>query len=72
MLGMNTADLLSAIDSEIARLQEARALLAGTGSSIAKRGRPAKYTMSAEGRARIAAAQRARWAKQKKVANKAA
>jgi hypothetical protein len=31
-----------------------------------------KHTMSAEGRARIAAAQKARWAAQKKAAKKAA
>jgi len=68
---MNTSDLLSHIDSEIARLQEARAILAGNvpGARVPK-GRPAKvkHTMSAEGRARIAAAQRARWAKLKKAA----
>jgi hypothetical protein len=69
---MNLTDLLSSIDSEIARLEQVKALLTGTGSSVAKPGRPAKYKMSAEGRARIAAAQRKRWAKLKKTATKTA
>ena len=72
---MNTQDILSAIDAEIARLQSARSLLAGTASGE-RRGRPRtrtyesaaapkKRTMSAAGRKRIAEAQRKRWAKQK-------
>lgn len=69
---MNVPELLSAIDSEIGRLQQVRAILARGGmSGGGKRpGRPAgkKRTMSAEGRARIAEAQRKRWAKQKKAA----
>lgn len=69
---MNTQDILSAIDAEIARLQSARALLAGTVSK--RRGRPRtsgspaatkKRTMSAAGRKKIAEAQRKRWARQK-------
>jgi hypothetical protein len=71
---MNTSDLLSSIDSEIAMLRQVRALLVGEsrphGVGVGngrKRG-----TMSAEARARIAAAQRKRWAKQKKAAKKAA
>jgi len=77
---MSISTLLSQIDAEIARLQQARALLSGT-TAPKKRGRkpgatvkaaPAKKakkrTMSAEGRARIAAAQKARWAAQKKAA----
>jgi hypothetical protein len=65
---MNTSELLSQIDTEISRLKEARALLAGT-SNGAKRGHPAakRRAMSAEARERIAAAQRKRWAKQKKA-----
>lgn len=71
---MNTSDLLSEIDSEISRLQQVRNLLAGTNGAstrVARPGKPLlrkKRTMSAEGRAKIAAAQRARWAKQKKAA----
>jgi hypothetical protein len=70
---MNTQDILSAIDAEIARLQSARSFLAGA-ASTKRRGRPRtsgslaapkKRTMSAAGRKRIAEAQRKRWAKQK-------
>ena len=87
---MSIGNLISGIDSEISRLQEARALLAGTSSPIAnKRGRlarvvkvvkaaakpakaakKAKHTLSAEGRARISAAAKARWAAKKKAAKK--
>jgi hypothetical protein len=75
---MNTKEILTHIDFEIARLQQAKALLIGE-PARRKSGRPfskpatrassvKKRTMSAEGRARIAAAQRARWAKAKKAA----
>jgi hypothetical protein len=64
------------IDSEIATLQQARSLLAGESVPTQKIIRkvatvaasPKKRTMSAEGRARIAAAQKRRWAAQKKSA----
>jgi hypothetical protein len=62
---MDTTKLIEALDLEIARLQHARALLSGA----PLRGKPGpkpkavKRTMSAEGRARVAAAQKARWAK---------
>ncbi|HKR30790.1 MAG TPA: hypothetical protein VJT08_09940 [Terriglobales bacterium] len=69
---MNVSELLSEIDSEISRLQQVRAVLGGTGNHHAPRrvGRPAKKkrTLSAEARAKIAEAQRKRWAKQKKAA----
>lgn len=82
--GMATTDIIAALDSEIARLQRARDLLAGTDQVRAasperpKRAEvktsakqveasPKKRTMSAEGKARIAAAQRDRWAKQHKT-----
>ena len=74
-------DILALIDAEIASLQQARALIAGAAATIVKRGpgRPPKGTivpakpakkrnLSPEGRARIAAAVKARWAKQKKAA----
>ena len=89
---MNTNDILAAIDAEISRLQQAKAILADTSSLTgAKRkpGRPAtasgggkatsfnpaefdvkptmRRAMSEAGRARIAAAQKARWAKVKKA-----
>jgi hypothetical protein len=84
---MSIATLISNIDAEIAKLQQARTLLAGTASPAAKkRGRPAKAagavkivaakpakkerTLSPEGRARIAAAAKARWAAVKKAAKK--
>jgi hypothetical protein len=68
--GMNTNDIVDAIDREIARLQQVRNLLGGSQGKVASAKtirRPKKRVMSAEGRARIAAAQRARWAKQKKL-----
>lgn len=51
------------IDAEISRLEKARALLTGHTAPL-KRGK--RKPMSAEGRARIAAAQKKRWAKAKK------
>lgn len=69
---MNVNDLLSSLDTEIAILRQVRALLAGTSSAAPRIGRPAKKrrTMSAEARERIAAAQRKRWAKQKRAGKK--
>jgi hypothetical protein len=69
-LRMNVSELLSEIDTEISRLQRARELLGGTNNGIAKRGHSAgkKRTLSAEAREKIAAAQRKRWAKQKRAA----
>ena len=70
---MSLKDILSAIDSEIARVEEARALL--TEIVTDRRGRKpatkpvkAKRTLSPEARMRIADAQRKRWAAQKKTA----
>ena len=76
---MSTNDILALIDAEIAKLQQARALIVGP---TAKKGpgRPKstalstvkpkkkKRNLSPEGRARIVAALKARWAKQKKAA----
>jgi hypothetical protein len=64
---METTALISEIDKEIARLTEARNLLAdhrGGGPSKPARKRP---TMSAAARKRIGDAQRKRWAAQKKA-----
>ena len=58
---MNTQEMLRVIEGEISRLQRAADALRGTGSSKA-RTRP---KLSADARARIAAAQRKRWAKVK-------
>jgi NAD(P)H-dependent flavin oxidoreductase YrpB (nitropropane dioxygenase family) len=76
---MNTSNLLSLIDAEIATLKQARTLIAGSGVEVTKptRGRPKgsknapakkKRNLSPEGRARIAAAVKRRWALQKKAA----
>jgi hypothetical protein len=80
---MQTKDLLKAIDEEIVKLEQARALLMSSTDSepaAKRRGRPkgsvnraaktTKRTMSAEGKARIAAAQKKRWAAQKRAATK--
>jgi len=80
---MQPAELIAAIDEEIARLEQARNLLASAGTGLAHRGRRAgafyggtaprkRRTISAAGRARIAAAQKARWAKVKRAAKRAA
>lgn len=78
---MNTNNIVSEIDAEISRLHQVRALLTGT-STTAKRkpGRPAGTSLpkktkavrslSAEAREKIAAAQKARWAKSRKAAKK--
>jgi len=60
---MNTDEIMQTIDAEISRLEKVRSLLAGHTAPL-KRGK--RSTMSAEGRARIAAAQRKRWAAKKK------
>jgi hypothetical protein len=70
---MNFTNVLAAIDKEIGRLRSARALLASDTPAIPSKSAkvPAKQlvkrTMSAEGRARVAAAQKKRWAKLKKA-----
>jgi len=74
---MNTSSIVAALDEEIARLQSARSLLAGS-AGPKRRGRPPRSkpavaaapkrrTLSPEARKKIAEAQRKRWAKQKKV-----
>lgn len=71
---MSHEQILSAIDQEISKLQQARKLLQSSGGSKLVSGlsdgrkRRAKRTLSPEARARIAAAQKRRWAKQKKEA----
>lgn len=78
---MNTNEIITALDAEIARLQQVRVLLASS-SAAKRRGRPPasnaslkpvkKRTMSPAGRKRIAEAQRLRWAAQKAAARKKA
>lgn len=74
---MTLDHILGAIDAEIAQLQQARALLAGTNARYDKRTTTAavpkqkrRKRMSAEGRKRIADAQRKRWAAQKREVSK--
>jgi hypothetical protein len=70
---VNINELVSSIDAEIARFQEIRAILAGDDYADRRMEKPAKKrTLSAEARERIAAAQRKRWAAQKKAAKKSA
>jgi hypothetical protein len=63
---INWPNLITAIDAEISRLQQARKLLSRTDNGTRPRKR--KFKMSAEGRASIIAAQKKRWARQKKAA----
>ena len=76
---MGVSEIIAQIDREIAQLQHARTLLAGSGSAVkAKRGpgRPPKKAakkkrnLTPEGRRRIAEAVKRRWAEQKKAAGK--
>ena len=68
---MMTNEIIAAIDAEIQKLQQVKALLSGSGdhsgagsSSVAPF---KKRNVSPEARARMAAAQTARWAKVKKA-----
>ena len=77
---MEIQNIVAQLREEASRIEHAIAALLGLGSQPARRGRPPKVsraaqlggrkrrTMSASARAKIAAAQRARWAKQKKKA----
>ncbi|HEX6495474.1 MAG TPA: hypothetical protein VF018_08330 [Acidobacteriaceae bacterium] len=80
---MNTEQIVAALDAEIARLRLARTMIeqsaatkipSAPGTSISDTGKAAKpgksrrRELSAEARERIAAAQRKRWAEQKKSA----
>jgi len=78
-MGIN--EIVAALDDEISRLQQVRGLLVATKSSVASaatsfafganQSKPRKRRhLSAEARERIAAAQRKRWAAQKKAAKK--
>ena len=73
---MDTNRIIADIDTEISKLQQARALLsnvatkkgAGRPKSVEpKVTKPKKRKMSAKGRAAISAAMKARWAKTKKA-----
>jgi hypothetical protein len=70
---MGIKSIIALIDQEIAQLEQARAILSGTGprstknfGSVAKK----KRNLTPEGRKRIAEAVRRRWAEQKRRAAK--
>ncbi len=78
---MDIQTIVTQLKQEVSRIEHAISALLGLGSQPARRGRPPKSiqpkaasrngrrrTMSASARAKIAAAQRARWAKQKGTA----
>ncbi len=72
---MSHERIVAVIDEEISKLQQVRRLLQSAGSSsvvsgiTGRRSKPRKKrVLSAEARQRIAAAQKRRWAKQKKEA----
>jgi hypothetical protein len=76
---VGVSEILAQIDREIAQLQQARALLAGTPAASAKKAAAApaakkpvkkKRNLTPEGRKRIAEAVKRRWAEQRKAAAK--
>jgi hypothetical protein len=77
---VGVSEILTQIDREIAQLQQARSLLAGTSAVAPKKAsaattasKPAKKkkrNLTPEGRKRIAEAVKRRWAEQKKAASK--
>jgi len=78
---MDTNRIIADIDTEISKLQQAKAFLSdvtirkGPGrpkSSESKVTKPKKRKMSAKGRAAISAPMKARWAKVKKATKKPA
>jgi hypothetical protein len=62
---MNMREIIELLDSEIGRLKQAKVLLNGTDTGKATGKGRGPRTMSAAARARIAAAQKARWARVK-------
>lgn len=72
---MNTTEIITALDAELSRLTQARAILMGESQrkpaarvTIMRDTSRPKRVMSPEGRARIVAAQKLRWAKSRKAA----
>ena len=83
---MEVSGIIAQIDAQISKLQQARALLAGTTTASAGRGRPkgsknatpvaapakkAKRKLSPEGRKRISDAMKKRWTDRRKQNAKA-
>ena len=74
---MNLSELITSIDGEIDLLKQVRRLLdgiesrngVGTATRRSRRGR-GRRKLSAEARARISAAQKKRWAQQKRTAKR--
>ena len=71
---MGVSEILAQLDREIAHLQQARALLAGSAATNHKKFRARttrktakKRNLTPEGRKRIAEAVKRRWAEQKKA-----
>jgi hypothetical protein len=67
---MNVAGIIAELDAEISRLKQARNILSG-GGHLPIKVRPKKRKkrkLSPEGRARIVAALKKRWAKRKRSA----
>jgi hypothetical protein len=70
---VNIQEILIELDDEITRLQQARHLLTDGKSKAARSAKKsAKRTMSAKGRANIAAAQKKRWAQAGKASKRRA
>jgi hypothetical protein len=71
---MNVEEIIAALDAEIQKLSSARAVLtlngASAGLGVQKKKRGRKSGLSPEGRARIAAAAKKRWAAHKKATGK--
>ena len=71
---MSANDVITLIDAEVAKLQQARALIAGKVNrgperrkSTADKPKKRKWNVTPEGRARIAEAVRKRWDAQRKA-----
>jgi hypothetical protein len=75
---MDTKEIIAQIDTEIAHLEQVKSILSGTTTTKVKRAykksgvtptsiTSGKRVLSPEARAKIAAAQKARWAKFKKT-----
>jgi hypothetical protein len=75
---MTREDIIAAIDEEISRLEKVKDLLQSSssgklsGALARKTSAPRKRNLSPEARARIAAAQKRRWAKQKAATTQSA
>jgi hypothetical protein len=68
---MQINEIIAALDSEIATLQQVKALLSASTTNSKGPSAPKKHHLSADARAKIAAAQKKRWAKVRKGAKAA-